>query len=517
MPAGVLSFLDVHGQSRRAFGRTRANSHVVVQTDVVRAVLFLMSDAEVVTDVPRDDDAAAAATIAPPPSPVPEGPSTPPTPDPPSSPPSAAVDTCEAHDSGADVITSHDDATEPKNPYAEHIEEYKRRDQVEAEQTARQAEACGLYTGSFERTGEKQYDGYDVPGQNWVVYSLSTPHLAPINGDPRRPRIKICGAYATAEDARAHATHLHASTQESVLVSSMRAWALAQSGPHRSTEDVEAKRSLLLTQYDDALRVDRAAFQERVKKAHANEPAPELAVIKEDTTRSTRIDALSARLEALKTDEASTASAPHPRAHEVRDQDYVVISFVPDTTPGALSGDDDAEFAFCVHACVPSQDMADAYVRDAAGDACSDHDIYVVRMYEWLDPVHELTREGGGGKSHYRNKELHAIAKFRSEEADRVAGYRKWCEEQSITPNVIDLAKKEVDVGEAPRLTATPVDARADHVGDDTDAAPAATVQKDVAPPLQAPDAVPQPRTVDVARKREAPKALRRKNKKGRR
>ncbi len=105
-----------------------------------------------------------------------------------------------------------------------------------------------------------------------------------------------------------------------------------------------------------------------------------------------------------------------PVGAEVRDQRFAVVSFVRDDgTP--------PRFLFNVYGLFATEADCNRYVRNAAGEQVTDHDICVVSTCQWLFPQKVRSEQV---REVYRDDELNRIMGHHKKQPAEVKRYKDW-------------------------------------------------------------------------------------------
>ena len=305
------------------------------------------------------------------------------------------------------------------NPQAEaifgqHHKEIKRRSQV--------VDSSGLNPASFPRSKEAANDlPFHIPGQEWVLFSVSHVRMSPVCEDPRKPSVRLYGLFQSAEEATDHARVVQ-QIDASVNLQVCRAheWVSMRSTPERVRDDEATRRHVasLLSEYDAERRAASQEFQKNVqsKTGGSGTPASQEAERKRLSDR--------AREEAnrlaggVSGDETQTLrrATRLPRTAEVRDQSVAVVSFLPDsvqTIPEPL---------FRVYAAFGTQAEADVYVRNTVGEHVREVDVFVVSLCEWL--LAQDIDSANLSNEVYRSEELSSVMSNHKSQPQKVEQFR---------------------------------------------------------------------------------------------
>ena len=269
-------------------------------------------------------------------------------------------------------------------------------------------------------TFEKRDDGISAgpfvcTEQQWFLFSVSHVAMPPICDDDANPAVRIYGAFETTDEARNHAALVSASDPHCNLqLARTHEWCVAASTIERTTDPQYAatKVKALLATYEELRTSNREQFTKNVLEKHIPLPAQSVSDDEEEKRTSPKRELGGGMQRAQRL----------PRTVDVRDQQLVVMSFLPDLkcTP--------PEFLFRVYRCTESKEEADRYVRNVAGDIVKNFDIDVVSACEWLHP--QKCIDGRHIQQEiYRSNELGKIINCHKSQPDKVESFRRWRED----------------------------------------------------------------------------------------
>ena len=274
----------------------------------------------------------------------------------------------------------------------------------------------------FARDDSARHIPLTLPGQTLALVTMGTQVLAPRPLDPRRPALRIYGAFETREETLEHATVIKDLDPTCSLVAvRMREWFLMPQD-ETTRDDVNARRARIETHL---LRVTAQEEQARTAFAHRTGHEDEMADSAVSETKNTSVatnDETSRRID----EEDGTADAerlvyPPPRrlrtGGEVRGQSAVALSIIRDHVDG--------ECLIKIHGLFESATDANAWVRNVGSRQTTDHDIHVAAACEWLYP-----NDATNGDTHYRVDELQRIMDASDRNVQGVIDYKTWKVEQ---------------------------------------------------------------------------------------
>ena len=249
----------------------------------------------------------------------------------------------------------------------------------------------------------------------------------------RRPRCERCafrllGVFSSEAHAREHAEQNLAGQDCSLHMLKVGIWTpmmLSEESP-----DGLAHLAQLVEKHGERLKSHAEEFSSNVKNQQTGEVSP----LPPQTTRAT------SSLEPLP---GLTEVGNLSRLAEVRLQRFAVISILPDyTKPGE---EPRQEPGLAVWAVTDSEADAKALIKEKLAVNLRDIHLDVVSMYEWLFPT---AIDLSALQEEYRDDKLDEIMRHRKEEGQRVADFRKTCEQEGREVPSIELGDPSSD--EAP-------------------------------------------------------------------
>ena len=297
------------------------------------------------------------------------------------------------------------DQEQVKSVFKPHHEEIKRRSQL-LESTSE-----NVNPSTFERREDGISSGdFKRHDQNFVLFSTSHEQMSPIATDSSNPGVRIYGTFETQEDAIDHAKMITEVDSCNIQLSKTHEWILAVSSPDKLTNEeyIKHKTDTMVRKYIAGLEVNRSEFEENVKNKEVNF---------ESSDKNEEKNEVDASL--YKNMKKATKL---PRSLEVRDQSFCVVSFLPDIINKV------PEFLFKVYTCESTQEDADRYVRNIAGDLVKDFNMDVVNTCEWLHP--QSCIDGSKIKNEvFRSPELGKIMNMHKSQPEKVENFKRWREE----------------------------------------------------------------------------------------
>lgn len=301
--------------------------------------------------------------------------------------------------------------------FGQHHKEISRRSKV--------VESDALNSTSFPRSKESANDlPFKIPGQDWILFSVSHVRMSPVCEDPRNPAVRFYGLFESAEDASDHArVVLQIDPSVNLQVSRAHEWVSMRSTPERLSDDAAVRAHVkdLLAEYTSERSSATKEFKENVELKKGGRGSSQSDEEKQKLLSD------KARKEANRLAEDGDEkkelrrATKLPRMAEVRDQTVAVVSFVSDTKQAI------PEPLFRVYSSFNTQAEADVYVRNTAGEHVRDHDMYVVSLCEWLHPQNidstKLANEV------YRSEELNSVMSNHKSQPQKIEQFKKWREE----------------------------------------------------------------------------------------
>lgn len=338
------------------------------------------------------------------------------------------------------------DAPSPQGPvvgdqirslYSAHQAEIARRKlAVEKEYTDTETKT---YTG-FSHLKSTNSDGktfsFTDADQQYFVFNISHSGLPPlIEGND--PGIRICGVFSTLEEAHGHA-HLMSSDDSDccVLVAPMQQWVVLGSTPELLSNDAWCKeqRQRLLQKHDKEI-IDRdVEFANR----RCKEDTIESDALKVQSSSSQPGSAMEpVQMESNDTPNNDSSKKRYhshklSRNLEVRNQNVAVMSVVRDE-----EGSNPAHLMFSVWMAFDTENEANSWIRNVAGDQIIHHSLDTVDMYQWLFP--QSATDEKIRNCTYRNSEEQTIMSFASQQSSTVEGFKRFCEADGINAPAIEI------------------------------------------------------------------------------
>lgn len=294
-----------------------------------------------------------------------------------------------------------------RSAFQPHHEEIQRRSQLL--ETASE----NLNPSTFERRDDGVASGkFKRDDQNFVLFSVSHRNLSPIATDPKNPGVRIYGTFDTQEEAIDHAKSISSVDSCNIQLAKTHEWIIAVDSPEKMNETYGPQKiSRILKRHGALIQDNKAQFDENLKNKEVNFESPS-----KEEEGSNKVD--------FDTKDLKKASKL-PRYLEVRDQSFCVVSFLEDTV------DEIPEFLFRVYTCESTQDDADRYVRNVAGDQVKDFNMDVVNTCEWLHP--QSSFDGSKIKNEvFRSPELEKIISMHKSQPEKVEQFKRWREETSV-------------------------------------------------------------------------------------
>jgi hypothetical protein len=222
-----------------------------------------------------------------------------------------------------------------------------------------------------------------------------------------RPCARVYGAFATREDALAHADVVQGVDATCSLVIAQRGeWLLfPQTEAVRDDPDERMRRLTKRLDVHRDARADADAEFDRVVRERADRPAPRDVPVDDDE------DA-----------DAEKLVYPPPRrlraGAEVRGQSAVALCAIPDPVGG--------ECLLKILGCFETAAEADNWARNVASRRVTDEDIVVAPTCEWFYP----NGDAKASREHYRSDELQRIMDAAARNPQAVREYKEWKAEQ---------------------------------------------------------------------------------------
>lgn len=258
-----------------------------------------------------------------------------------------------------------------------------------------------------------------LPDQEFVLYSVSHVRMPPVCENCMEPAIRLYGTFSDAEAAKDHARIVARDDPSTNLqLSRTHEWFCMAASVER-LQDQEGMRDHVrrVQEAHSAARVEASSeFSANVAKREGGKGAsPDAQAIAH--SRAKRAADAAQKMEPVALT-SLTRAARISRAAEVRDQSYLVVAFLADCIQ------DLPEPLVCVYGAFHSQEEADVYCRNTAGEEVKDHDLYVVSACEWLFPQNidpqKLRSEV------FRSAELSSVIANHKSQPNQVENYKRW-------------------------------------------------------------------------------------------
>lgn len=319
----------------------------------------------------------------------------------------------------------------------DHQKEIRRRREGYEEHVRQREEGCEPI-GFGQSTGGGGNDPFRDPSQSFVVFNLSHTHIPPRTPDGGDPGLRLCGAFATQEEALHHARGLAAADPDcSVLLTPTHEWAVMASTPEMlaDPETIEGLKAERLGAYQRELLRHREDFERRRSQMEEEEDSDEAVEAPAKKARESPPDeegAAPGEEGAAPGEEGREYLGSFPRTAEIREQAVAVVSFLPD--------DDAAEAAhtlFCVWRVFSTEAEAESWIVNVAGNHVRDFSFDTVSLYEWLKP--QTVHTSDIRKVTYRNKEQSSIMTFASNQKSAIDSFKRECTQKGHETPFIDV------------------------------------------------------------------------------
>ena len=299
--------------------------------------------------------------------------------------------------------------------FGQHHKEISRRSNL--------VESDSLNPSSFPRAKDSSETfSFRMPGQSWVLFSVSHIRMPPVCEDPRKPAVRFYGLFDTAEDATDHAkVVMSVDSSANIQLCRSHDWVAMCSTPESLSADDETREHVqkVIDAYKAKRQTADNEFHENVESKKGGKGLKDGLSEKEARISREAKEAANTILGEAQKQPNTLCRAPRlPRAAEVRDQAMIVVSFLPDTLKII------PEPLFQVYGAFNSQTEADAYIRNTAGDIVRDFDMYVVSACEWIFPQDVDTLVIGN--EIYRSDELNSVMSNHKEQPQKIENFTKW-------------------------------------------------------------------------------------------
>jgi len=263
---------------------------------------------------------------------------------------------------------------------------------------------------------------FEMENMKFCLYSVSHVGWCPYAEKASEPGIRFLGCFATAEEATLHARVVQREDPScNVQLTACHQFAMATSTPERLADDAACRKHVqdVLDYYKRMSTEEEVRFEDRVKIQKSVVADKE----KEERARARKAEEAEEAAKELGTETRKelTLAPALGRGAEVRDQNYAVVTFLPDrlqTIP---------EFVFKVYACFNTLEEANIYCTNVCCDVVKDVDVDVVQMYSYLHPQN-VTGEKVVSER-FRSEELEAIMKQHKKAPTEVRAFEKWRQE----------------------------------------------------------------------------------------
>lgn len=128
-----------------------------------------------------------------------------------------------------------------------------------------------------------------------------------------------------------------------------------------------------------------------------------------------------------------------PRDAEIRHQDFVVVSVIPDLTTEVLHGQDDPEPIIAFWRAFGDKQEAKEWIESSASNVIRSVHLDLFDSYEIIRPTNDSTVLEQIEES-WRNSEQHNIMSHKKYESKRVQEFRDYCESQGVDAPLIDAS-----------------------------------------------------------------------------
>lgn len=260
------------------------------------------------------------------------------------------------------------------------------------------------------------FNGMSDPDQAYFVFNISHAQVPPRkNGDD--PGVRICGVFASSDQASDRAKLISSSDPDcSVLIAPMQQWVTVGSTIELLTDDEWCRnhKDRLLVKYSDEVENRDKMFHKRLGDPSADTPlfdGPPADPPREEPSKDPPSRDSNSR----------SYSRPYSRDLEVRNQNIAVVSFIRDDESA-----DPAHPIFIIWRVCASNDEANKWVTNVAGDQIGQYSLDTVDMYEWIFP--QLMTDEKANHCAYRNPEEHNIMSFARAQESTVEGFKQFCQ-----------------------------------------------------------------------------------------
>jgi hypothetical protein len=323
----------------------------------------------------------------------------------------------------------------------EHVVELERRDAVVSSEVKNAS-------GSTRNT-EVQYDfgTFEDTNEQYVVVNLAHRRQRP---EKEMPALRVLGVFSSLREAQDYIK-----TAAPLLLGcnlwclEMRKWSLIsktmerQQDPKYSTRKIELLKKM---NADDKKKRDADFAKNKEKKQMGALKTLE----KPPKTVSSRSRALEEIQKKTLKKETSSGADDVPSCLVRRKQDYLVISFIRDTTPAVKKKRDDPEPAFIVWRFFATYDMAKEWGKTLGRRYILDYDTEIVDTYEWLFPENVDRSQVQESWSHPEQNKILSQTKA---EPERVKDFEQWCKNKGIETPVTEVFPPNENQSTVPTAT----------------------------------------------------------------
>tara|TARA_B110000046_G_C13010473_1_gene406421 strand:- start:537 stop:1607 length:1071 start_codon:yes stop_codon:yes gene_type:complete len=303
------------------------------------------------------------------------------------------------------------------NMLAEHQQEIQRR-------SSATTDIGGINPPSFPRA--KVEGAANIPfkddAQRIILFSVSHVLMPPIAKDPWNPAIRFYGTFASQDDAIEHGEEVErCDPSVNVQMWYTHSWNCMSFSAERILNEKEKQDHIdkRLNAYKHERNKNQREFDENVSKQRGGNGSDGKQSERAAVRKAKSAEAAQRLVGAtISSDKVLKKSKKLSRTAEVRNQSFVVVSFLHDTTQ------DIPEPLFHVYGTFDTEERADLYVRNTVGEEQRDFDVVVCNLYEWLFP--QDADSMSTVTDVYRSKELNNIMDNHKSQPAQVEAYKKW-------------------------------------------------------------------------------------------
>ena len=310
-----------------------------------------------------------------------------------------------------------------------HQEEIKRRSEAATVTSDRKG---------FEKSTKSMQDfPLRIESQNFVLFSVSHVEMCPFSENAKDPAVRFYGCFPTQEEAMDHVPILQQSDPSCNLqITRVDEWTVMAKSAGR-TSDQEWKEEhikTILGMEEEERKEKKEEFDTNVKKKQGG-----VCDVKKEKEKEKKEPLEGGGKKEGEGEERKPLkkATKLSRMAEVRDQNVVVVCFLPDRVQAI------PEPLFRVLAVFSTQEEADHYVRNTAGNEPSLEPFTMdcCCLYEWLRPqsvdVSSITEV-------FRQGELNSIIQNHKKQPKEVEAFKKWRETAEPPPSSDEAAVEEV-------------------------------------------------------------------------